>query len=74
MQSSQFANISRERTPPNFLNGLARDRQPQAVEMSEQANRTGAPAQLPVAKEVVDVVVVVLVVVVVELDKPAEQD
>jgi hypothetical protein len=55
--------------------GVARDRQPQAVEMSEQANATGAPAQLPVAEEVVDVVVVVVLVVVdVELDEPAEQD
>jgi hypothetical protein len=55
--------------------GVARDRQPQALEMSEQANATGAPAQLPVANEVVDVLVVVdLVVVDVEPNEPAEQD
>jgi hypothetical protein len=36
--------------------GMARDRQPQAVEMREQSNATGAPKQLPVAEDVVDVV------------------
>ena len=58
--------------------GVARDRQPQAEEINEQAKWTGAPGQVPVAEEVVDVVAVVVVfvvvVVVVEADEPAEQD
>jgi hypothetical protein len=59
--------------------GVGRVRQPQASEMSEHANGQGAPAQTPVAEEVVLVVVVVLVVAVVavvvdvELDEPPEE-
>jgi hypothetical protein len=57
--------------------GVARDRHPQAVEISEQSNATGAPAHRPVAVDVVVVLVVVeaiLVVLDVELDEPTEQD